>query len=160
MFVDYTYYTDNFNGTLLTEDEFNKFGDLACIFITTSTMSRVTDTLITSYPAELIYRIKNCACSLAEYLKEKYDVRKNILSSMDSSQSTGIVRSKKAGAVSIDYDTSTTVSYYLNTKSQQDMINMIIRQYLAPVVIGTVYYNLLSKVIDSNHNNCGCCGVI
>jgi len=159
VFVDYTYYTDNFNGTLLTENEFNKFGDLACILITTSSMSRVTDSLINSYPAELIYRIKNCACTLAEYLKQEDDVRKKALSTILDEETSGVVRSKTAGAVSVSYDTSTVLSHYLNTDKQKEIIDTIIRQYLSPVVIGSVYYNLLSKVIDFNPNNCSCCSI-
>jgi len=157
VFVDYTYFTGNFKGTLLTENEFNRFGDLACILITTSTMSRVTDSTITIYPAELIYRIKNCACVLSEFLKQEDDVKKKSFASIIDTETSGIVRSKTAGAVSVTYDTSTAISYYLNIGKYKDLINMIIRQYLSPVCIGTIYYNLLSKVIDSSPNCCSCC---
>jgi len=157
VFVDYDYYTDTFKGTLLTEDEFNKYGNDACIYITASTMSRVTDSTISIYPASLIDKIKRCACVLSEYLKRVADVESSLTGV--SSSSEGMIKSKTAGSVSVSYDTTTAVSYYLDISKQEEAKQGIIRQYLSPIVIGTIYYNLLSKVIDSGPDICPCCSI-
>lgn len=147
MFVDYEFYSDVFNGTALTEVEFNKFGGLACTYITMNTLSRITDTGIFNYPEEVRIMAKNCACALAEYLKQVDDVSKSITGSSGGT-SEGIIKSKTAGEVSVSYDTSLTSQYFLDPKKQEDQKQSILKLYLSPVFIGTRYYNLLSKVLD------------
>lgn len=159
MFVDYDYYKNKFKGTVLTEDNFNRYGNLACIEITTSTLSRVTDGTINNYPMELITRIKDCACAIAEY-KNRFDDAFNSVTSLSSGNKTeGIIKSKTAGAVSVNYDTTTTVSYLLDNQKQRSIINSLLCTYLSPVCIGGLSYNLLSKLIG-NHNTCRTCNII
>lgn len=151
MFVDYEYYRDSFGGTSLTETEFNKYVPNACMKITTSTLSRVTDSTINSYPSELVTRIKNCACSLSEW-EQKFDKALNTLS---SGITDGIAKSKSAGAVSVTYDTSFSLNYLLDTQNQSKIVNSVVNSYLAPICINGTFYNLLSKVLSSPKNtNC------
>lgn len=148
MFVDYEYYTNSFGGTALTETEFNKYTPNACMKITTSTMSRVTDSTINSYPSELVSRIKDCACMLSEW-EQKFDKALNTLS---NGITDGIAKSKSAGAVSVTYDTSLSINYLLDTQNQNKIVNSVINSYLAPAWINGIFYNLLSKVLSSPKN--------
>ena len=151
MFVDYEYYTENFKGTSLSEEEFNKYIKNACMKITTSTLSRVTDSSINSYPSELVSRIKDCACSLSEW-EQKFD---KALEALSNGITNGIAKSKSAGAVSVTYDTSFSLNYLLDTQNQNKIVNSVINLYLAPICINGTFYNLLSKVISSTKNtNC------
>lgn len=62
MFTDFDFYTNVFKGTALTEDEWAKFGNEACIYyITANTLSRITDTEILLYSIEIQERAKTCA---------------------------------------------------------------------------------------------------
>lgn len=151
MFVDYEYYTENFKGTSLSEEEFNKYIKNACMKITTSTLSRVTDSSINSYPSELVSRIKDCACSLSEW-EQKFD---KALETLSSGITNGIAKSKSAGAVSVTYDTSFSLNYLLDTQNQNKIVNSVINLYLSPICINGTFYNLLSKVVSSPKNtNC------
>ena len=153
MFVDYEYYIDNFKGTSLTEEEFNKYAQNACMKITTSTVSRVTDGSINNFPSELVMSIKNCACAVSEWL-QKFQ---NALDNAINNNSNGIMKSQSAGAVSVTYDTSAS-SYLLDVKNQENIINSIINSYLSARCINGVFYNLLSKGL-CNSNTCVTCRI-
>ncbi len=146
MYVDYEYYKEEFKGTTLTEEEFNKFGSLGEKYIAKNTLSRVTEGSINSYPTPLVLDIKDCVCELASFLHEISLVRSNALGGVNSGE--GIIKSKKAGEVSISYDTSCLSDIYLNAKNVESEKQLILKQYLYPRCIGGTTYNLLSKVID------------
>lgn len=146
MYVDYEYYKEEFKGTTLTEEEFNKFGSLGEKYIAKNTLSRVTEGSINSYPKLLVLDIKDCVCELAEFLHEINLVRSNALGGVNSGE--GIVKSKKAGEVSVSYDASCLSDIYLNAKNVESEKQLILKQYLYPRCIGGNTYNLLSKVID------------
>lgn len=149
MYVDYRYYLDEFKGTTLTEEEFNKFGSLGEKYIEKNTLSRVTEGSINSYPTPLVLDIKDCVCELAQFEHEISEVRLNALGGMKpGQQGEGIVKSKKAGEVTVSYDTSCLSDIYLNTKNVECEKGLILKQYLYPRCIGNTTYNLLSKVID------------
>lgn len=148
MYVDYGYYKNEFKGTTLTEEEFNKFGSLGEKYIEKNTLSRVTEGSINGYPTPLVLDIKDCVCELAEFEHEISLVRSNALGGVNSGE--GIIKSKKAGEVSILYDTSCLFDLYLNKKNVEDEKGLILKQYLYPRCIGGTTYNLLSKVIDNN----------
>lgn len=153
MFVDYEYYTDSFKGSFLTEEEFDKYAENACMQITTSTLSRVTDSTINSYPSELMVRIKNCACVLSEWGK-RFDKALDTLYG-GAIDGTGIAKSKSAGAVSVTYDTSFSLNYLLDTQNQSKIVGFVIKSHLSPICINGTFYNLLSKVLGSSRNtNC------
>lgn len=154
MFVDYEYYTEEYKGNSLTETEFNKYAKKACMKITTSTMSRVTDGTINKYPSELIDNIKDCACAITEWIK-KFEVA---LDNIIKDNNEGIVKSKTAGAVTISYDTSQTASYLLDMGKQEQIIKSVINSYLSARCINGVFYNLLSKNLCSS-SNCVTCRI-
>lgn len=156
MFVDYDYYKNDFKGCL-SEDEFNKFINLACSKITIATMSRVTDSTIGNYPSELIKNIKDCACSLLEKLKS-FDDALNVLSSSINGESNGMIKSSVAGAVSVTYDTTSGINFLLNKSNQESIINSVINSYLSARCIGGKFYNLLSKSLSSR-NFCKSCNI-
>jgi hypothetical protein len=160
LFVDYFYYVNDFKGTALTEEEFCKYGKLACMEITSNTLSRVTDGTINNFPGELISRIKDCACVIAQYLKKFQDTFDS-LTGLTTAQGTseGIVKSKTAGAVSVTYDTALSANYLLNLENQKAIIKSVLKSYLAPVCIGGIFYNLLSKVV-SQKCSCPSCRII
>lgn len=145
--MDYEYYKTQFKGSDLTEEEFEKYGNLACMEITTNTLSRVTDLTIGDYPKELISRIKDCACSIANY-KKAFDNAFNSIVGAKSGSGAGVIRSKSVGAVSVSYDTSQTASYLLDPAKQKQLISSVLRLYLSPVCFGGVMYNLLSKNLN------------
>ena len=148
MYVDYGYYKNEFKGTTLTEEEFNKFGSLGEKYIEKNTLSRVAEGSINSYPTPLILDIKDCVCELAEFEHEISLVRSNALGGVNSGE--GIVKSKKAGEVTVSYDTSCLSDIYLNAKNVESEKQLILKQYLYPRCIGGTTYNLLSKVIGNN----------
>ena len=158
VFVDYSYYVDDFGGTKLSEEEFNKYGNAGCMEITANTLSRVSDSTINGYPIELISRIKNCACTIAEYLKTFHDAF-DAMAGSSGEIAQGIAKSKTAGAVSVTYDTAAAVSYLLDPVKQKNIIQSVLNIYLSPVCIGGVFYNLLSKVLDT-HGICESCRII
>lgn len=145
MFVDYTYYINVFGGSMLTESEFNQYGNMACMKISSSTLSRVTDSTINSYPPSLVNSIKNCACALAQWFKRFQSALETMTNAADGSQSEGIVKSKTAGAVSITYDNVSALSYFLDFNNQEQTTNSVLKTFLYPQCIGGTLYNLLSK---------------
>lgn len=159
MFVDYNYYKNNFKGNSLTDEEFNKYGNLACMDITANTLSRVTDSTINNYPQELIARIKSCACAISECNKMFDDSLNSLTSSSDGRKTEGIVRSKTAGSVSVTYDTDLSAKYFLDREKQEKIKQSILRLYLSPICINGKMYNLLSKVMDSFPDQCHSCCV-
>ncbi len=146
MFVDYHFYKNTFGGTALTEEEFQRFGDLACAYVSDNTLSRITDDKINLFPQEVQLRAKKCACALAENFKT-CDYFSKLASGQIEGQSGGIVRSKTAGAVSVTYETSVSAQYFLDVKTQENLKQSILRSYLSPVCIDGKMYNPLSKVI-------------
>lgn len=160
MFVDYNFYTENFKGTSLTEEEFLRFGNLACMYISTNTLSRINDNGINLYPVEIQNNARMCACNLAEYLKQIEDVQSGIIGG-GSSASGGIVSSKTAGAVSVSYDTKLSAQFFLDPINQEKQKQAILRLWLAPVCINGSMYNLLSKVLENRNTGvCPTCTVI
>lgn len=150
MFVDYNYYINVFGGSMLSETEFNQYGNMACMKISSSTLSRVTDSTINSYPPSLVNSIKNCACALAQWFKRFQSVADNMTNAVNGSQPEGIVKSKTAGAVSIIYDTTSTLSHFLDLDNQEQTTNSVLKTFLYPQCIDGKFYNLLSKNLSDS----------
>lgn len=152
MFVDYQFYIDTFKGNL-SEEEFNRYVTISSNSISKETCSRVRDGTINSFPSELVKDIKLCACALVEKFKSFYDFFDIV------SANGGVLRSKTAGAVSVSYDTSSSLSYLLDPKNQETQIKSIINAYLFLRCINGRFYNLLSKVLD-NTSHCDTCCIV
>lgn len=149
MFVDYNYYKNVFGGSMLTETEFNQYGNMACTKISSSTLSRVTDSTINGYPSSLVSSIKNCACVLAQWFKRFQSALDTMTNAVDGTQPEGIIKSKSAGAVSVTYDTTSTLSYFLDQSNQEQTVNSVLKTFLYPQCIDGKLYNLLSKNLSS-----------
>lgn len=141
---------------MLTETEFNYYGGMACTKISASTLDRVTDGTINSYPPSLVTNIKNCACSLAQWFKRFENALDSATNAIGSSQTEGIVKSKSAGAVSITYDTASTISFFLDPKNQNQTIDSVLRSFLYPQCVDGTLYNVLSKNL-SDKQQCNSC---
>lgn len=153
MFVDFAYYTDVYGGSLLSEQEFNKNAFKACVFITQATLLRVTDSSVNSFPNEVITCIKKCACHLAE---DYSYIEKIVTNSLEAaSQGKSGIKSESAGQVSVSYsDSEQTRKMFFDPKFVNEYLKTTLMQYLGPINVNGVIYNLLSKVISNN--NCCC----
>lgn len=120
-------------------------------YIAKNTPPKVTEGNINSYPTPLALDIKDCVCELASFLHEISLVRVNALGGIKlGQQGEGIIKSKKAGEVSISYDTYCLYDIYLNAKNVKGEKQLILKQYLYPRCVEETTYNLLLKVIDNN----------
>lgn len=154
MFVDFNYYTTVYGGTLLTESEFNKEAFKACNYITQATLLRVTDSTINLFPNEVITNIKKCACHLAEDYSYIEKIRSNSLES--AAQGKSGIKSETSGQVSVSYsDSSTTQKMFFDPKFIDEYLKTTLMQYLGPINVNGVIYNLISKVLSDD--NCCCC---
>lgn len=147
MYVTYEFYKDVYNGNKLTEENFDKFMYKAENIIANYTFDRINDTTINKYPPALVNKIKKCACELAEF---NQDVdRVNSLSIPKDDGTIGLVSSKRAGEVSVSYDSSKVYSSYTNDRYVSNRYKTILNDYLYPQQINGKYYNLLSWVDDN-----------
>lgn len=152
MFIDFNYYTTVFGGTVLTEVNFSRHASKACDYISNATMLRVTDQTIGSFPNELVTRIKKCACDIAESLYYFDQIkRKELVESADNA-GIGKIRNKKAGQVSVTWFYGS--SNYSDSKYKESYLKDILMEYLSPVKIDGVIWNLTSKVMSNHRHHC------
>lgn len=149
MYVTYEYYKDVYYGNKLTEENFNKFISKAENIISKYTFDTVNESTLNNYPAALVEKIKKCACELAECNYDVDRINNMILPNEDGT--IGIVSSKRAGEVSVSYESSKVVSSYISSKDVESRYKSILNDYLYPQNINGTYYNLLSWV---RHNVC------
>lgn len=143
MYIDYSFYKDIYGGVKINEKDFTKFAYKAESIISMYTFDRVNDKTINKFPQEIVMKIKNCCCELAE---ANFDIdRIQNLSNLDDNGTSGIAKSKTAGAVSISYDNS-SVNNFLDTSTNKKRFRYILDTYLYPQNIDGVYYNLMSGV--------------
>lgn len=144
MYVTYEFYKDVYYGNKLKEEDFNKFISKAENIISNYTFDRINERTIDKYPSELVNKIKKCACELADF---NYDVdRVNSLSIPTDDVTIGLVSSKRAGEVSVSYDSSKVFSSYTNDRYVSNRYKSILNDYLYPQQVNGKYYNLLSWV--------------
>ena len=157
MFIDYSYYKNEYGGNL-TEEEFNKYAFKSCSYISANTMARVDDYKITLLPEKLISQIKKCACELTEYFDKFSKIIDNSLK-VASGESKGNIRSEQAGQVSVSYgDNSSFTKDCLNPNYRDLLLKSVLNTYLYPMEINGKVWNLTSKIINSNR--CSCCNII
>lgn len=154
MFIDYSYYLNEYGGSL-DEDEFKKSSFKACSYISANTMDRVDDYKITLLPEKLVYQIKLCACALTEYF-DKFDKAINNSLNIASGEIKGNVRSEQAGQVSVSYgDNSSITKEFLNPNYRDLLLKSVLNTYLYPMEINGKVWNLTSKVIPMRCKHCG-----
>lgn len=154
MYVSFDYYKNTYGGTKLTEDVFPKFAEKGERYIQRGTFNRVSEDTFNTFPEKIQTLIKKCVCNLAEAMFDTSKMNDLIISS--GQESSGIVKTKTAGAVSITYDTTAFTSKYLSDEAISNRYNGILKEYLYSQYIDGKYYNFLSKVEAQNRvwKNC------
>lgn len=139
MIADYEFYQNSYQGDLLSEQQFNKHIGKAQNIISANTNFRVSEYSIIQYPLMLQNNIRLCACELCETIYSYYKaMNDNIMNGALP------VKSKKAGALTVVYDTS---SPSVNTVDKaRKAYKRILNDYLYAQNINGTWYNLLSFV--------------
>lgn len=144
MYTTFDFYTYVYYGSKLKEENFDKFISKAEGIIAKNTGDRVNETTLNTFPELFITKVKKCACELAEYMSDVDKVNSSIISNSDGS--IGAVSSKKAGEVTVSYETSKSVSSYTNQKEINLKYKSILNDYLYMQSINGKVYNVLSWV--------------
>ena len=99
-YVDYTFYSEQFGGSLIPSAEFLPFAVKAGAFIDYVTFDRVASLMSLTSPspkeAALIFRIKMAVCSVAEQQKKL------------SESGGGLISSESVGSHSVSYTSAST----------------------------------------------------
>ena len=153
MYTTFEFYRDVYYGNKLEEKDFNKVIPKAESIIARYTFDNVTEAKINRYPKELIEKIKRCACELSDFCNDVDKVNSEILS--NNNGGLGLIKSKKAGEVTVSYSTSNFLTSYIRPNNIKVKYKSILNDYLYPQCIGGKFYNLLSWVTNSvcNKNN-------
>lgn len=137
MYVTYDYYKNEYQGTLVTANEFEKLEREARFTVINITRKKHRIQQLLSFD-KYTEEIKTCMCELIDNIKQSEVLLNNALQS-DLIQAQGISsRSVKNSSVSFKSDKELTS----NTINQQVEIqnNAIVRKYLSP--IGLMYRGL------------------
>lgn len=137
MYVTYDYYKNEYQGTLVTANEFEKLEREARFTVINITRKKQRIQQLLSFD-KYTEEIKTCMCKLIDNIKQSEVLLNNALQS-DLIQAQGISsRSVKNSSVSFKSDKELTS----NTINQQVEIqnNAIVRKYLSP--IGLMYRGL------------------
>ncbi len=143
MYIDYDFYKNVYKGDKLSEETFDRYAEKAENIISRYTFDRVKEGTINSYPIGVRTRIKKCACELAEF-EQVLQMSNNVEEQMISTSGSGKIKTRKAGAVSITYDTSTAAQSYTSIGNITNKYKSILNSYLFPQQENGIYYNLLS----------------
>ena len=100
MIATYEYYTDEYCGKQIREDDFDQFSIQAQRDVESFTLYRVQEDKFQDLPEKVQIQVKNCICAVAEI---EYAVEQNEKVAQGAIQS-GVVKSRSAGAVSESYD--------------------------------------------------------
>lgn len=112
MYVSFDYYKNTYLGTKLSEDIFPKFAEKGERYIEKCTFNRINEDTFNTFPEKIQTLIKKCVCELSDAMFDTSKMNDLIISS--GQESSGIVKSKTAGAVSVTYDTTAFTSKYLS----------------------------------------------
>lgn len=147
MFVDFSFYTTVYGGSDLTEQEFAKYAQKACRYVSAETMDNITDIKILNYPLEIQNDLKLCACDLAEKYKKFDKIESNIFESA-SGEKGSTIKSEKSGQASIEYGSSDSViNYFKDPNSFKKYLKKTFSEYIYPKEVNGITYNLASKVL-------------
>lgn len=153
MTPDYNFYKDVYLGTLLSENDFNKYISKGLAIISSYTMDRVRESTIGSFPESLSINIQKCACELSEFLFDKDNINNSVTIGLNNgntnNQTISNISSMKAGEVTITYNSNTinkVTDGYIDYKEIKKRYSSILNSYLYPQYINGQYYNVLSWV--------------
>lgn len=115
IYIDYSYYTDEYGGCLIPESDFKLTAGKASERINAATFGRLENGISEAYSE----KIKRCCCELAENI-HKYG-------NMQVSES-GAVSSEKIGSYSIEYQS--TAEQLSAVSALDDACDDVIRRHL------------------------------
>ncbi len=125
-FANYTYYSEAYGGSLLSEEQFNYYAGRASEYINQQTFDRIS----VAVPEALTTKVSACCCELAENL-----YRFSSTSSGSGNSGAGCnVSSEKVGQYSITYhSTAESISGKLNGSEAGllDLLYNVICKHLA-----------------------------
>lgn len=100
-YADYNYYVNNYNGSAISENNFDYLSERASDFMDSITFNRLK---AKEYP-EFFDRIKKCCCALAE-----------IVGNYENSRNNNIA-SEKIGSYSVTYSSADSKAYQAHMKN-------------------------------------------
>ncbi len=95
-YIDYTYYSSVFGGSLIPETDFEKTATKASNYV----RLRILNRNITGFESA----VKNCTCEVAEIVYKHNQLKKNyqeMIENISSGNNSGIVTSEKVGDYSV-----------------------------------------------------------
>lgn len=123
MIVDFTYYTEVFEGTAIPEQDFKQLSKKAERFVNYATCNRALET-----QGETLETVKECICELAEQYQVIEKTEKQSLGEGEK-----VIASESVGSWSVSYDTPTKVdvnaSDYITEKNKK--LYSVVKEYLA-----------------------------
>ena len=123
MIVDFTYYTEVFEGTAINEQDFNRLSKKAERFVNYATCNQAYTAI-----GDTLETVKECICELAEQYQIIEKTEKQSLGEGEK-----VIASESVGTWSVSYDTPTKVdvnaSDYITEKNKK--LYSIVKEYLA-----------------------------
>ena len=136
MYADYTYYTTEFYGDLITAEKFPKYSTMASDFIDYMTMGKAANNA--DLPA-----VKKCCCALAEQYQTIDAVKKAVAA---KTTEDGIIASETVGSHSRSFRSGTDGAQAI--KDAQAVLADLVRQYLMPTGL---LYRGVSGCVHATH---------
>lgn len=123
MIVDFTYYTEVFEGTAISEQDFKRLSKKAERFINYATCNQAHKT-----SGNVLETVKECICELAEQYQTIEKSEKQALGEGDK-----VISSESVGSWSVSYDTpaKTDVNTSEYTTEKNKRLYSIVKEYLA-----------------------------
>ena len=121
-YIDYDYYTNNFGGDLIPQENFNKFANGASYEI----RLRIQNRDISNFEI----KVKNATCSVADILYNQFTKKEKIKNIVSGAEK--VITSEKVGDYSRNIS-AVTLNYLLSLSSDEEVakeINKIVEQYL------------------------------
>lgn len=123
MIVDFTYYTEVFEGSAINEQDFNRYSKKAERFVNYATCNQASTAI-----GDTLETVKECICELAEQYQIIEKTEKQSLGEGEK-----VIASESVGSWSVSYDTPTKAD--VNTeeyvKEKNKKLYSIVKEYLA-----------------------------
>ncbi len=123
MIVDFTYYTEVFEGTAINEENFNHYSKKAERFVNYATCNQAHKT-----SGNVLETVKECICEIAEQYQIIEKSEKQALGEGEK-----VISSESVGSWSVSYDTPTkadvNTSEYTTEKNKR--LYSIVKEHLA-----------------------------
>lgn len=123
MIVDFTYYTEVFEGTAIPEQDFKQLSKKAERFVNYATCNQASTAI-----GDTLETVKECICELAEQYQIIEKTEKQSLGEGEK-----VIASESVGSWSVSYDTPTKAD--VNTeeyvKEKNKKLYSIVKEYLA-----------------------------